>query len=416
MTFDRRGFLRALALAGAAGASALFLPRVIGGTSPFGLPPKPLPPDKILEEIPQVIRSPLRVAQWYDYWPGSILYDFTNYMRDTYGVSVEIEQSTYATNDELLLWLSQKRDFDVVFPTQDTLEWLRLNGLVRPLRFDWLPNVANLFPEYERPPWAVDKVGNLYATAYLAGTTGLGFRTDKGWTTADVEGLGWDFLWLPSLAGVDLNQKLSVMLDICRESLGVGLKKTGFDATGTPLVSEGQWSLNTREAAQVAAARDAMKIARPRWFDTNSYALAPFLVNGVLYGTQIWSQDAMYALRPHTTTPQPVDFVNPRQGFARWVDSACIPTLSSNVYTAHLFLDYLIRGDVAAKIADWNVGTTPNAAAYDLLTTHPNGWDPRQDARLYPDATTLARGEYHRALPLTIQLLYYTTCADVRYG
>ncbi len=413
---DRRAFLRMLALGGAAGALGTILPRALASSSPFGLPPKPVPPEQIPEDLPHEIRSPLRVAQWYDYWPASVLDNFRNHIQTTYGVTVDIVQQVYGSNEELVNYMLIPRPYDVVFPTQSTLEWLKNFGLLRPFDESLIPNLSNLFPEYRRPGWALDKRGNLYGAGYNAGTTGLLFRTDKTWTTADVEALGWDMLWSSALGGTTLDKKLLALAEI-RDLLGMGLKKVGYDTTGQSLVSQGQWSLNTGEASQLIAARDSLLDAKPRWFDINSLNAVLYVLNDVVYASQVWSVDAMYAIRPNTPTPEPVEYILPKQGFPRWLDSACIPTFSQNAYLAHLFIDYLLRADVAAKIADWNLGTTPNAAAYDLLTTYPQfGWDPRSDPRLYPDAATLARGEYDRSLPASVDAAYKAAYADVVYG
>ncbi len=411
---DRRAFLGLLALGGAAGALGTILPRALASSSPFGLPPKPMPPEQIPEDFPHEIRSPLRVAQWYDYWPAVVLGNFRDYIQATYGVTIQIVQDVYTSNEELINWMLISKSYDVVFPTQNAIEWMRNFGLLRPFDGTLLPNLSNLFPEYRRPAWALDKKGNLYSAGYMAGTTGLLFRTDKTWTTADVEAIGWDMLWSGSLGGTSLNQKLMALASP-RDLLGMGLKKVGYDTTGQALVSQGQWSLNSTDSTKVNAARDSLLGAKPLWYKIDSLNAGSYVANDVVYASEVYSTDAIYAIRPNSPTPAPIEYLLPKQGFARWLDSACIPTFSQNVYLAHLFIDYLLRGDVAATIADWTLGATPNAAAYDLLTTQ-SGWDPRLDPRIYPDAATLARAEYVRILPAIVEAAYDAAYNAVLFG
>jgi len=367
-----------------------------------------VPPERLEESIPRIIRSPLRIAQWYDYWPGSVLADFVAFVQSTYGVTIDLVQEPFSSNEELYYKMVQSGStYDVVFPTQGTLERLKIEGRLRPLDPDLLPNLANLFPEYQRPAFATDRRGNLFAAAYMAGTTGLAFRTDKGWTTADAEGVGWDLLWLTAFQGTDLNQKAMALAEM-RDLLGMGIKKAGYDATGLAIVSEGQWSLNTRDLSQLGSAVSALQAAKPHWYGIGPTNPGSYLESGTLYAAQMWSVDALYVIRPYLSNPNPIDYILPKQGFPRWVDSACIPASSDNVFLAHVFIDYLLRADVALAIARWNLGgTTPNAAAYDLLTAlPPSNWDPRQDPRVYPDSTTLARSEYARALPASVMAEY----------
>ena len=62
-----------------------------------------------------------------------------------------------------------------------------------------------------------------------------------------------------------------------------------------------------------------------------------------------------------------------------------------NIYTAHVFLNYLMRPEVAAKNTTYNLGVTPNADAENLL-------DPKIQ-ELYkqgfaPDADAIKRAEW----------------------
>ncbi len=357
------------------------------------------------------IRSPLRIAQWYESWPGSILQSFKKSVRSEFGVELEVQWDVYTSNDVLLDWMASGRTFDVVFPTQYTIEQLIGQGWLRPLDPDLLPNLENLFPEYLDAPWVRDDAGRIYGAAYRAGNTGLAYRTDR-FDSADVESLGWDLLWLSRYGSYDLDERLGVLLD-CRELMGIGIKKAGYDASGKALVSEGQWSLNTEDLGQVASARDVMLSASPRWTSPSSPSLTDPFSSGTLLAGVATSPAAIDLIEPYSSSRPPIEYVLPRQGFHRWVDSAGIPSSSGNVFTAHLFIDFLLRADNAKSVAEWNMSATPNAAAYDLLTPLSNDSDLREDARIYPDATSLARGEFSRALPDTVQAAYDAACAEV---
>jgi len=196
----------------------------------------------------------LDVAQWYDYWPGQVVHDFTTWMEQKWGVSgvsVRWTSNIYTSNEELFSWVSRGRTLDVMFPTNHTVERLEKAGDIVNLNRDWIPNYVNIFgrvpaefpfvfqttrPEFYKStyPGLDDEYGNGYnnhvaadfrdlalngyayrgnmetypsqkphprndtwteadgllAVPYQWGTTGIGFRTDI-FRRQDIENLGW---------------------------------------------------------------------------------------------------------------------------------------------------------------------------------------------------------------------------------
>ena len=50
-----------------------------------------------------------------------------------------------------------------------------------------------------------------------------------------------------------------------------------------------------------------------------------------------------------------------------WNDTFTIPANSPNKYTAELFLNFLMRADINAKIVNENLYATSNDAAYEFI-------------------------------------------------
>ena len=245
-----------------------------------------------IRNSPPSARS-LNVAQWYDYWPGKILLDFSDYMQSKWGVggvSVSWTSNIYTSNEELFTWVSQTgRKFDVMFPTNYTVETMEKAGLVVNMNRDWLPNYVNIFgpvpstlpprrdQAYEDThPWApklvvpdyptwpnnynneagvdfrtpalngyayrmnqdtyptprgTDQItwneqNSLLAIPYQWGTTGIGYRTDI-FDRADIEAMGWEVFELDSYKGRSLIGK-KMMLDDMREVYTAALKEAGW--------------------------------------------------------------------------------------------------------------------------------------------------------------------------------------------
>ena len=70
-------------------------------------------------------------------------------------------------------------------------------------------------------------------------------------------------------------------------------------------------------------------------------------------------------LLPGNTTY--ITYVLPKEGALLWNDTFTIPANSPNKYTAELFLNFLMRADINAKIVNENLYATSNDAAYPFI-------------------------------------------------
>ena len=120
------------------------------------------------------------------------------------------------------------------------------------------------------------------------------------------------------------------------------------------------------------------------------------MVAGDVLAAQMWSTTAAQAIdaAPHLA------FAFPREGFPFYTDCVVILRESRRRELAHRFLDYLLRAEVAVRIAAATLTATPNAAARALL---PEAL--RANPILYPPAEVFARGEWPATLPPAAQRL-----------
>ncbi|MGQ0797820.1 MAG: hypothetical protein ACT4OI_08180 [Methanobacteriota archaeon] len=91
----------------------------------------------------------LNIAQWYDYWPGSVVRNFTTWMQQKWqlgGVRIVWTSNIYTSNEELFTWVTQTgRKFDLMFPTNYTVESLEKAGQLANMNREWIPNYTNIF-------------------------------------------------------------------------------------------------------------------------------------------------------------------------------------------------------------------------------------------------------------------------------
>lgn len=423
---SRRDFVRWSAAAGIgaafAGMGALAALGVVKGPEEpvpdWELRPGVVDYSRVLVGLGGSTPNVLKIAQWYDYWPGSFLLDFKDHMRNTYGLTVETEWDIYTSNEELFHWITlSKRRYDVIFPSNYLVDLMKKANMIYTLNPDWLPNLgganfSNILPglagvpaenPYDRRQ---DAGGAWVSVPYFWGTTGLGFRTDRI-PKEEVEEVGYDLMWMPSYTprdarfpAVDLQKRMR-MLDDERDVIGAGLKKVGWDAqkdlgwtpTGVPHNPDPpyggvyQWTTNEVDPAKVNPSGEALLQQKPLLFAYDSVDQASSLIAGSAVLNQGWSGDMMYAIRPDQATVQPVDYVIPPQGSTWWVDCAAIHSKSRNLWLAHEFLNFIHDTQQNITLTKWNLYATPNASCFDALTTnpYPNGWNVTQDERLYPN-------------------------------
>jgi spermidine/putrescine transport system substrate-binding protein len=79
-----------------------------------------------------------------------------------------------------------------------------------------------------------------------------------------------------------------------------------------------------------------------------------------------WDGDVLTALDRLSDDEEARDqihWVLPEEGYARWCDALVIPVGSPYRYAAHLFIDFLMRPDIAGQNASWVKFLSPIAPA-----------------------------------------------------
>ncbi|HEY4705773.1 MAG TPA: spermidine/putrescine ABC transporter substrate-binding protein [Thermoplasmata archaeon] len=420
---SRRRFLRlglgALGIAGVAALGGGLLNGIIrygtrGGLRSYEISPGVVDYEKVPEGV--FTSNELRLAQWYDYWPGSFIVAFKNHIKQVYNRDIDVRTQIYTSNEELFTWVTASgRRFDVMFPTNYMAQIMDRAGLLYNMNEAWLPNLVNLddgqpLGDFRTPlgtPYAFRPDGSRMAVPYQWGTTGIGYNTTV-FSEADMEGLGWDVFRRPSWNGYTLQNRM-LMLDDMREVLGAGMKMAGWDEQlnlgyvptsiprnpNPPYNGMYQWTENETSPERIGEVEQMLLgEVRPNLLQFNTQNQGPYLVQETTYANHAWSGDIMYAVQPYSNSNYPVNYLVPKQGGARWIDNAVIHRESRNLWLAHEFIDFFLTCDQGAAITDWNLYATPNDCAYETLTVYPNGYDPRQDTRIYPTAGDLARCDY----------------------
>lgn len=296
-------------------------------------------------------RPVLHVFNWADYFAPDTLETFE---RET-GARVVLD--TYGSGQDLVTRLQAGGGaYDVCFPSDEVLPALIGKGLLRRIDHARIPNKRNLRKDRLGLPADPE---NAFSIPYFSGTTGIAWNRDK----LSRAPASWNDLWDPAHAG-----RVSI-LDDAREALGAALRADGA-------------GVNETDPGKLRRARDRLLALKPNLHSCDSSPREK-LVAGDLWIAQCFSGDAVQAMEG-----APIDYVVPREGGTLWVDSMAIPASARNVALAHRFIDYILRADVAAKLAEAVGYGSPNEAAVPLMSERVRG-----NPIVLPPADVLSRCE-----------------------
>jgi len=309
-------------------------------------------------------RPRLNVFNWSNYIAPETIPGFER------EAGVRVRYAVYESNEELTAKiLSGNSGWDVVFPSNYFIKPLRELGLLGRVRREWLTNLGNLEEQFQRPPW---DAGLGWSVPYMWGAAGILYNRKK---LAAVD--SWSALWEERLRG------RITMLDDPADVFAACLRRLGY-------------SVNTTDAGQIRAARDLAMRQKPLLRAYLNAEVRDQVVAGDVLAAQLWTTTAQQAMED---APE-LEFCFPREGFSVYADCAVVLKESKRARMAHRFIDYLLRAEVSAEIVRATKTATANGAVRALL---PQAL--RENAVLFPDAATQARGEWVEALPPSAQRL-----------
>ncbi len=294
----------------------------------------------------------LRLYNWDRYIDPQILKDFEREF------GVRVIEDKFASNEDLLAKIQTSGGYDVIVPSDYTVQIMIRRKLLAPLDHRNLPNLRNLAPRFRNPAY---DPGNRYSVPYLWGTSGLGY-SQQAFRQPPA---GWDDLFNPDKLRRHKG-RVSVLNDM-RETIGAALIYCGF-------------SPNTTDPRQLEAAKQVLLAQKPFLAKYDSEAYKESLAAGETLLAHGWSGEL---LARRDENPD-VAFVVPREGSFLFVDNLAVPRNARSQYTAEVFINYLLRPEVAAKNTNTLRYPTPNEAAWALI-------DPKLEGAAYrvPEGITL---------------------------
>lgn len=312
---------------------------------------------------PNVDRSKLgkslNLFNWSEYIPQEILTGFEK----EYGVRVNYD--AYSSNEEMMAKLAAGgATYDLAVPTTFMVDTMIKQGLLQPLDMALITNFSNLeakFTNLDHDP------GNKYSVPYMWGSVGIAYNTKYIGSEAPRK---WSDLLDPKW------KRHMVVLDDTREVIMIGLQANGY-------------SRNDTNPQHLQQAQEWLKRLLPNVLAWDSDNPKGALVSEEAWIGVVWNGEAAIAMQE---SPD-IQYVIPEEGSGIWLDSLVIPKDAPHPYAAHIFINYLLRPEVAAKLGEAYPYGLPNTEGYKLLPK-----SIQSNPAAYPPPEWLARSEYPEEL------------------
>ena len=277
---------------------------------------------------------------------------------------IKVNYTTYDSNENMYNKIKGGgANYDIVIPSDYMIERMIDEDLLEKINFDNVPNYKNIMPKYKNLYFDPK---NEYSVPYNVGMVGLVYNTKMVEGTPD----SWSIMWDEKYKGQVL------MFNNSRDAFGIAQFLLGIDVNTT---SEQDWK----------KAYQKLKEQKPV---VQSYVMDDVFNKMEGGEAAIAAYYAGDCIGMAENNPD-LAFVYPKEGTNIFVDSICIPKGCQNKDAAELYINFLLRGDIALANAECLCYATPNQAVLDN-----EDYSFRDNEMLYPDEEHTPTTEYFHNL------------------
>ena len=289
----------------------------------------------------------LNIYNWSDYIADDTI---NNFEKET---GIKVRYDLFDSNEVLHAKLTAgKTGYDIVVPSSN---WARLQidgGLLKELDKSKLPNLANMDPVMQAAVAKVDP-GNEHLVTWLWGYTTVGINVNKvkaalgGMTMPDN---AWELIFNPKYAS-----KL--------KSCGVSFLDSPSEVLPAALIYLGKPAYSAN-AADYDAAGKMLQAIRPYVTLFSSSGYINDMANGAVCVALGWSGDINIARQRaiDAKNGNVIEVLVPKTSAALVFDTMAIPADAPHPNNAHLWINYILRGQVHASLTNKVFYANPNTA------------------------------------------------------
>lgn len=287
------------------------------------------------ETVNQVDEPVLNIFTWEGYIDYSTV--IQPFEEET---GIKVNYATFASNEEMYEKLSAVNggDYDIILASDYMVNKVREDGLMQKFDAEIVDNYANLNPAFTSQFFDPT---NEYVVPYVAGIPLIVYNPDM----VEKEIKGFNDLWDPALADT------LGLIDDARVTLGM------------VLLSMGQ-SMNTTDEAILAEAAAKLDALKANIHVLEYENLHNYLVSGDIGVAYTFTPFVGMALDANPD----LKVVWPKEGLGIGIDSCFIPVNAPHAQNANMFLEFLLRPEIAAVCAEWQYYCSPNAAALEVIS------------------------------------------------
>lgn len=304
--------------------------------------------------------------------PQTVLHDFSA----EFGVKVNFQ--AYQSPEESVAAIRAGKRWDIALLATQVISPLIREGILVEIDFADVPNFKNVSANFR--DLAFDP-GNRHSLPVDYGTTGLLVRTDLIGHSLN----RWADLWHPKFAG-----KIGLRAQP-REVIGMTLSSLGY-----AFASENPRELDAALQRLLALKPSIVMMA----FEASE--AVPKLLRGEIAILHGYSEDYHLALESNPA----VTYVLPQEGTVLWGDSYVIAATSPRRHTAAVFVNFLLRPEIAAQIVNEKKYAHANDAALPFIKP-----EIKNDPVIYPPSKDLQNGHILLSLSPDGEKLYADTWA-----
>ncbi len=277
----------------------------------------------------------LNILTWAEYINSeTILQPF----EAEYGIRINYDY--FDSNEEMLIKLQAVGGgmYDIILASDYIVDVARREGLIRELDRSLLSNWDNIDPVFRGQFFDPE---DKYVVPYVAGTPLIIY--DPALVTIPIT--GYESLWDPSL------RDSIVLIDDARNIIGIVLKTLGY-------------SFNETDPEILKKAEEKLMALKPNIRALDYNRPDQVIASGEATIGYMFTPGVLWALAERPD----LEIVYPEEGMGFGIDSLFVPVKAPHPNNAHLFLDFLMRPEIAVNIAQYQGYINCNRAADPLLS------------------------------------------------
>lgn len=289
---------------------------------------------------------------------NSMIEDFEAWYLENYGVEVEVEYSTFGTNEDLYNQMTLGNNFDLVCPSEYMFMKLIAEGRLQPLSESFFdPEIEENYyirgvSDYIKNIYDTNTINgepwSKYAAGYMWGTTGIVYNPEE---ITEEEASHWALLADPKHKGQvtikdNVRDSYFAALGILNEE---ELLQPDFVNSDNRLEQIAE-RMNRTDDETVAAAEDILKQMKENAYSFESDSGKADMVTGKVLANYQWSGDAVYTLDQAEIDDYTLAYAVPEECTNIWFDGWVmirdgIAGNAAKQQAAEAFINFMSRPD-----------------------------------------------------------------------